>query len=357
MASSIDTNVNSFVVNEVANDDVLKQMETNGQIEADQYFMTPDETESGFMPVGMIFQSAIPIDDARVHALDGSSVMINGIYADFVNYLKEQKAKGYDLYYTNSGDYEADLSTYGQCGKFLLNEIYGLLRFPTVKYFTQGVGSLTDIGSALKAGLPNITGNLGANTFTSGEPFDNGTALSGNGRWSGPDGQGWVMTQLYFDASKSNSIYGNSNTVQPQAIRYPYYIVVASGYKSTQQVNFDNIASEINILKKRYLTHWYVSGTTWYNIYNDGWKECGGTSENVGNSSTGSKITLPVTFSNTNYTLLTTVFTTGSSKDNSGNSAVPLAITKNSFNISLQWVSANSSGYFAGKIKWFACGY
>lgn len=279
----------------VKSESAFEEMKANGQLEPLTDYFTPDETESGFMPVGMIFQSAIPIDDARVHALDGSSVMINGIYADFVNYLKEQKAKGYDLYYTNSGDYEADLSTYGQCGKFLLNEIYGLLRFPTVKYFTQGVGSLTDIGSALKAGLPNITGNLGANTFTSGEPFDNGTALSGNGRWSGPDGQGWVMTQLYFDASKSNSIYGNSNTVQPQAIRYPYYIVVASGYKSTQQVNFDNIASEINILKKRYLTHWYVSGTTWYNIYSDGWKECGGF---VNNANAIKSITFPITFSN-----------------------------------------------------------
>lgn len=294
MASSTDTNVSSFIVNEVASDEVLKQMESAGQIQPNQYYLTPDETDDTFMPIGMIFQSAIPIDDARVHALDGSTVAINGIYADFVNYLKEQKAKGYDLYYTYAGDYDATLGLHEQCGKFLVDEANGILRFPTVRFFTQGVRNLSQICQVLDAGLPNITGNIDwVVSYTGG--YGGAFYNTANNNSSSGGGQN-VARNYVFDASRSNSIYGSSDTVQPQAIRYPYYIVVASGYKSTQQVNFDNIANEINPLKKRYLVESYVNGYTWYNVYSDGWKECGGY---LTNPSVGQTVTFPVTFANT----------------------------------------------------------
>ena len=83
------------------------------------------------------------------------------------------------------------------------------------------------------------------NNTTSGSMYfssDQTTSTSNNG-WS---------TRVNFDASKSNSIYGNSTTVQPRATQYPYYIVLASGYKSSQVVDIDNIMNETNVLVKSY---------------------------------------------------------------------------------------------------------
>ena len=86
-----------------------------------------------------------------------------------------------------------------------------------------------NIGDTLEAGLPNITADMGnPNTLTnypergtvSGafyEKFNNvgygNTSSGGSTRWS-----------IGFDASLSNEIYGNSDTVQPPAIIVNYFI-------------------------------------------------------------------------------------------------------------------------------------
>ena len=79
-----------------------------------------------------------------------------------------------------------------------------------------------DITQIRAAELPNIEGEItgtavyglvGSDAIHSGA-FDVGTAsmraFSGGG--------GGYLTTLKFDASKSNNVYGTSNTVQPPAI-------------------------------------------------------------------------------------------------------------------------------------------
>ena len=70
------------------------------------------------------------------------------------------------------------------------------------------------------------------------------------------------------------------------------------------------IQQEIAQKTKRYLTEsWSLEdGTLWYNIYNDGWKECGGIYTNTSGSlgkTAGNSIDIdfkfPISFSNTNY--------------------------------------------------------
>ena len=73
----------------------------------------------------------------------------------------------------------------------------------------------------ITAGLPNITGDFDTVSTTGVGAFRrslNGTDTSyfdyggsgGKGQWS----------SVYFNANRSNSIYGNSSTVQPPAIKY-----------------------------------------------------------------------------------------------------------------------------------------
>lgn len=86
----------------------------------------------------------------------------------------------------------------------------------------QGVKAGESPGTDVEAGLPNITGyfyNQGGKEFsrnadgTYSDPFyPTGGAQVGNQTSSGAGGVVWN-----FDASKSNEIYGNSDTVQPSA--------------------------------------------------------------------------------------------------------------------------------------------
>lgn len=92
----------------------------------------------------------------------------------------------------------------------------------------------------ISAGLPNITGNILVCKYADNTPMlrDEGT-----GAFSRPDNtagvtHGWgtewrsnvttTPSNFTFNASKSNSIYGNSTTVQPPAYTVKYYICYQS---------------------------------------------------------------------------------------------------------------------------------
>lgn len=93
----------------------------------------------------------------------------------------------------------------------------------------MGAGNAYAAGTTVEAGLPNITGSLReANADSS--PFRGSKASlksSGalkfveiNTSWGGYSGNSGSTYDVYFDASRSNSIYGRSYTVQPAA----YYV-------------------------------------------------------------------------------------------------------------------------------------
>lgn len=83
-------------------------------------------------------------------------------------------------------------------------------------------GNGSNANNSISAGLPNITGSLTnqhVRSFISGS-YTNDSALYRGGNQNGYTGNYYESTAgqgLYFDASRSNSIYGNSNTVQPPA--------------------------------------------------------------------------------------------------------------------------------------------
>jgi len=75
-------------------------------------------------------------------------------------------------------------------------------------------------GAAVAAGLPNITGEL---VYWGGQEFSGSGAFVGSGKqdqWGlGGTGVDKDNTSALFDASKSNPIYGRSETVQPAAVK------------------------------------------------------------------------------------------------------------------------------------------
>ena len=78
-------------------------------------------------------------------------------------------------------------------------------------------GDGTNANTTIAAGLPNITGTITSNNWAGSASDNSALYPSGNGRNSAESGTG--LNAINIDASRSNSIYGNSNTVQPPAYR------------------------------------------------------------------------------------------------------------------------------------------
>ena len=92
-------------------------------------------------------------------------------------------------------------------------------RVPALKCWVRGANSISEVGGYLAAGLPNITGttNIRAHGWKSGNPIGALKGIdSGNLSMGGSDRASTFDVDI--DASRSNSIYGNSSTVQPESI-------------------------------------------------------------------------------------------------------------------------------------------
>lgn len=93
-------------------------------------------------------------------------------------------------------------------------DVAGTFRIPDYNVTGRFLQPSQNAGNLLEAGLPNITGTVGAigltNAVYSGAFYyvSRGGALSNSGEADYNAG---------FDASRSSSIYGNSSTVQPPA--------------------------------------------------------------------------------------------------------------------------------------------
>ena len=84
----------------------------------------------------------------------------------------------------------------------------------------QGANSLAELGNEISAGLPNITGSFMSYDRANGW-YDSSGQFYVSSRWNGKvksgDNDNWG-TIVTLDASRSNTIYGRSNTVQPPAL-------------------------------------------------------------------------------------------------------------------------------------------
>lgn len=87
--------------------------------------------------------------------------------------------------------------------------------------FVEGTTSLSEVGSLVDAGLPNIKGRYD-NVLSPSSPTGEGSLIpisQGVTHVSVNSDGDFVNWSLGFDASKSSNFYGTTNTVQPSAMR------------------------------------------------------------------------------------------------------------------------------------------
>lgn len=125
-------------------------------------------------------------------------------------------------------------NTYGIAWYYGIDKENERVFLPRTKWFIQPTGEITEVNTVNEAGLPNITGatklrfNNGSTIWVSSPSG----AISASSN-AGCENQGYGGTTnrpsvLNFNASNSNPIYGNSDTVQPPSINQLLYICVGN---------------------------------------------------------------------------------------------------------------------------------
>jgi hypothetical protein len=231
------------------------------------------------------------------------------------------------------------------------------VRLPKITGIIEGTTDLKALGDLVEAGLPNITGQF-ALKGTEGSFSVSGAFYAGSktGSWGGGHVDDQKPPLMYFNASRSSSIYGNSSTVQPQTIKVLYYIVIGTSVKTDIQVDIDNITTDLNgkadtdLLNVPESRGILVEKSSkdilprWYRVYADGWCEQGGS---FTCSSAGQTLTYLKPFIDTNYTMTAAGGT---------NKFGTIAFYNRTTTQCACWISDDDS-FNAGVIDWQACGY
>lgn len=98
-----------------------------------------------------------------------------------------------------------------------LSALFGTWTLVSSGRVIQGSDANHSAGTSIEAGLPNITGEV--NIFADGSQSSTGSALTkdGSGNTGIAGNSSDLRRVIHLDASRSSSIYGNSDTVQPAA--------------------------------------------------------------------------------------------------------------------------------------------
>ena len=180
-------------------------------------------------------------------------------------------------------------SDLGQCGQFVIDDVAGTIRLPKVVNI-NGLQNLTLLGGIKEAGLPAhkhyLTQNGEDTRSADNLPLYSTKSIAShtsyNNDWS--YATGYLDSEANFLASSNpidNSIYGNSTTVQQEAVQYPYFIQVATGVETSIDVSREiELNNPFSLLDYKYSEYeldnasWlisngqYNSGATYPAVYN-----------------------------------------------------------------------------------------
>lgn len=176
-------------------------------------------------------------------------------------------------------------------------------KLPRTKFGFTGIRN--GVGEFVEAGLPGFSatfnvcdtnGNVAASGDITLTNYQNGAYGGGGGR---------TNSEATATLKPSNSIYGNSTTVQPKATEMYLYFYVGNftqtALENTAGLNtelFDgkldqdfsnattDIASSLNSVGARTVVETYRSGENWYRKYSDNWVEQGCNAHDRGSSAT-----------------------------------------------------------------------
>lgn len=304
------------------------------------------------LPLGHLF--AWPFQTPPDGAIQCNGATYNRtLYADFFAYAS---SKGW---VKTEAEWQSLASANGgYCPYYSTGDGSTTFRTPKFAPFMQIAIASGNVGTYHRAGLPNIKGDLpvgensSVNTPISGAFYQDGSNTS-LGLQGDRDNQ-----LAHFDASRSNSIYGRSTTVQPESHEWMICVVVAGKATNIGSVDVGNVMSAVAQVQAQvgaiptpsaYITKTWRSGSNWYRKWSDGFIEQGGLYTNTENALI--TLTLNTAFGSTNYAFYRSPQWAGTAS-----SVTYFCVGFVSKTASSVQLRTDSVGYFT-KLYWYACGY
>lgn len=266
----------------------------------------------------------------QINTIDSSGIYVNGTSAVYVR-TSASDITGPCIIFDDISSYQApDGHRIGQgrTGKtvpihwyFVLDVENQRFKLPHTEFGFTGLRD--SVGKDVNAGLPNITGTVAqmpAQTTTLDLSYGTGAfgdTVTASSKTCNSGGTSQPTTQITLNASYSNSIYGNSNTVQPPATQmYLYFYVgnyVEQAIEQTAGLNTEllndkadtdlsNVLANIDYVVESKLPT--AQDLTWYRVWKSGWVEQGGRYTLINQGDPGETITLPKEMADTNYIVL-----------------------------------------------------
>lgn len=175
--------------------------------------------------------------------LDGSEYSADLFQNFYTNFLISGR-----LLTCTYAEFSTQLASTGNCAKFAVDTVNRKFRVPMLKdgdSITQAT-SAAELGKSVKAGLPNVKGDTGANwnntTLLSG-PFYAGATNSG---LSGSQVQ--TLQGVDFNLSLANQIYRDDvNTVLTEQVRLRHFVVVASAQNNASVFDWSNYMAALAV--------------------------------------------------------------------------------------------------------------
>lgn len=239
---------------------------------------------------------------------------------------------------------------------YVLDTANKQFKLPRTKWGFKGLRD--NVGNIIAESLPNIKGSwTGAECFTVPQKGTGAiTWINAGGGYSGGGG-GAQGSGFDFDASLSSSIYQDGAHVQEQGTQMYLYFYIGQytpeAVEQTAGLNAELFNNKMDrdlsnrTINIHFVTQTYQNGTSWYRIYDDNWCEQGGIA--TLKSSQTLAITLMKAYTNTNYSILQSMYTTNNI-DVWGYGNKVAAVKTSSFSL-----YNNSST--SGKICWRTSGY
>ena len=218
--------------------------------------------ENSGIPVGFEYFSTNPNIPAGSIPLFGGEYS-REVYSDLWSWVQEQA--GYLI--EESEWQEKSVANEGNVPFYSKGNGTTTFRVPSLKCWVKGANGIEEVGSYLSAGLPNITGHVYTNWgweynddtqkpqgAFQGTRYENIVDQEGTTEY-----RGWTGGTLSFNASKSNSIYGNSDTVQPKSIVGMWLV---KAYGTVTNVGSTDVASIAKGLTELETNKLSISGGT-----------------------------------------------------------------------------------------------
>lgn len=207
------------------------------------------------LPTGFIIPAVGKISDGRFTLLDGKTLSRAGTYEAFCNKVVSEVQAG-NWFACSEDEYNSDISTYGQCGKFVVSNDY--IRIPTITRFIGATITLSEIGKTYKERLPNIKGTFGNDPWgknLTGAFYSDSTDSP---QYEGKPATGRIIS---FNASRSSSTYQDNAKVQPDHTKYPYYMVISTeGQTENVEININKVYEDLNLKANTNLSNLTAEG-------------------------------------------------------------------------------------------------